>query len=97
MENKPDVRATNSKQFAYYAELATLDFKTDTPVEVMKGMIQEMKQDGLSRQKINNIIKINKNFELSLLENKEKVPILKKRKLQLTIGMSNSDERGMGR
>ncbi len=97
MENKPNMGAINSKQFAYYAELATLDFKTDTPVKVMKAMMQEMKQDGLSRQKINNIIKTNKNFDLSLLENKEKVPKLKKRKLQVAIRTSNSKERGRDR
>jgi hypothetical protein len=49
MENKPDIRAINSKQFEYYAELATLDFKTDTPVKVMRSMIAEMQQDGLSQ------------------------------------------------
>jgi len=83
MENKPDIRAVNSKQFAYYAELATLDFKTDTSVAVMKAMIQEMKQDGLSDQKIANIIKPNKNFDMTMLTNKETIPKAKKRKLQV--------------
>jgi len=97
MENKPDIRAINSKQFEYYAELATLDFKTDTPVKVMRSMIAEMQQDGLSQKKINNIIKTNKNFDLSLMENNEKVTTMKKRKLQVTMRTSNSQERGMGR
>ncbi len=83
MKNKPDIRAANSKQFAYYAELATLDFKTDTSVAVMKAMIQEMKQDGLSDQKIANIIKTNKNFNMTMLTNKETIPKAKKRKLQV--------------
>lgn len=96
MENKPDARATNSKQFAYYAHLATSNFKTDTSVKFMEAMIQEMKQDGLSRQKISNIVKTSKSFDLSLLENKENV-IPKKRNLQLTMRKSDSQERGMSR
>ena len=83
MENKPDIRVANSKQFAYYAKLATLDFKTDTPVKVMNAMLQEMKQDGLSGQKIANIIKTNKNFDMTMLTNKETIPKAKKRKLQV--------------
>ena len=83
MKNKPDMRAINSKQFEYYAELATLDFKTDTPVKVMNVMLQEMKQDGLSGQKIANIIKTNKNFDMTMLTNKETIPKAKKRKLQV--------------
>lgn len=83
MEDKPDIRAASSKQFSYYAELATLDFKTDTPVKVMNAMLQEMKQDGLSGQKIANIIKTNKNFDMTMLTNKETIPKAKKRKLQV--------------
>ena len=83
MEKKPDIRAINSKQFEYYAELATLDFKADTPVKIMKAMMQEMKQDGLSDQKIANIIKTNKNFDMTMLTNKETIPKAKKRKLQV--------------
>ncbi|MBP2657039.1 MAG: hypothetical protein H6Q69_71 [Firmicutes bacterium] len=83
MENKRDIRAVNSKQFAYYAELATLDFKTDTSVAVIKVMMQEMQQDGLSGQKIVNIIKTNKNFDMTMLTNKETIPKAKKRKLQV--------------
>ncbi len=95
MENKPDIRVANSKQFAYYAKLATLDFKTDTPVKVMNAMLQEMKQDGLSRQKMSNIAKVSEKFDLSLLENKEKVGNSKKRKLQVSMGKVGSQERGM--
>jgi hypothetical protein len=90
MENKPDIRAANSKQFAYYEELATLDFKTDTPAKVMNAMLQEMKQDGLSRQKIANIIKTNKNFDMTMLTNKETIPKAKKRKLQIDERPRNS-------
>ncbi|WP_019552578.1 hypothetical protein [Propionispira raffinosivorans] len=97
MENKPDVRDNNSKQFAYYAELATLDFKTDTPVKVMEAVLQEMQQDDLSRQKISNIVKTSKNFDLSLLENKENVPIPKKRNLQVKMRKPDRQERGMSR
>ncbi|WP_196591918.1 hypothetical protein [Pectinatus frisingensis] len=91
MENKPDARA-NSKQFAYYAELATLDFKKDTPDKVMEAMVQEMKQDGLSDKKIANIVKTNKNFDLNLLGEKstENAPKAQKRKLQVIQGKENS-------
>jgi hypothetical protein len=95
MENKPDIRAANSKQFTYYAELATLDFKTDTPVKVMNAMLQEMKQDGLSRQKINNIVKTSEKFDLSLLKNGAKIGNSKKRKLQLNVSKVGSQERDM--
>ncbi|WP_196591932.1 hypothetical protein [Pectinatus frisingensis] len=73
-------------------ELATLDFKTDTSVAVIKAMIQEMKQDGLSRQKMSNIIKPNKNFDLNLLGEKstENAPKAQKRKLQVIQGKENS-------
>jgi len=97
MENKPDIRAVNSKQFVYYAELATLDFKTDTPVAVVKAMIQEMKQDGLSDQKIANVIKTNKNFDMTMLTNKETIPKAKKRKLQVDERKGNSKSCEMSR
>ncbi|MGE1063579.1 hypothetical protein NXG27_13290 [Megasphaera paucivorans] len=90
MENKPDLRTINSKQFAYYAELATLDFKTDTPVKVMKAMIQEMKQDGLSNQKIANIIKTNRHFDVTMLTNQDSLSKVKKRKLQVDERKGNS-------
>ena len=90
MENKPDIRAINSKQFEYYAELATLDFKTDTQAKVLKAMMQEMKQDGLSDQKIENIIKTNKKIDLTMLTNKESIPKVKKRKLQVNEKKGNS-------
>jgi len=95
MKNKPDMRASNSKQFEYYAELATLDFKTDTPVKVMKAMMQEMKQDGLSDQKIVNIIKTNKDFNVTMLTNLESGPKAKKRKLQVDERKGNSKSREM--
>ena len=95
MENKPDIRAINSKQFEYYAELATLDFKTDTQVKVMKAMMQEMKQDGLSDQKIANIIKTNKKIDVTMLTNKESIPKAKKRKLQIDERKRNSKSREM--
>ncbi|MGL5256705.1 MAG: hypothetical protein ACRC76_06680 [Proteocatella sp.] len=95
MENKPDIRVINSKQFAYYAELATVDFKTDTPVKVMKAMMQEMRQDGLIDQKIANIIKTNKNFDMTMLTNKETIPKAKKRKLQIDERTGNSKSREM--
>ena len=90
MENKPDLRAINSKQFAYYAELSTLDFKTDAPVKVMKAMIQEMKQDGLSDQKIANIIKTNRDFDMTMLTNQDSLSKVKKRKLQVDEKKGNS-------
>ena len=95
MKNKPDMRAINSKQFEYYAELATLDFKTDTPVKVMKAMMQEMKMDGLSDQKIVNIIKTNKHFNVTMLTNLESGPKAKKRKLQVDERKGNSKSREM--
>lgn len=95
MEKKPDIRAINSKQFEYYAELATVDFKTDKPVKVMKAMMQEMKQDGLSDQKIANIIKTNKNFDMTMLTNQESIPKAKKRKLQVDERKANSKNREM--
>lgn len=95
MENKPNMGAINSKKFAYYAELATLDFKMDTPVKVMKAMMQEMKQDGLSDQKIVTIIKTNKNFDMTMLTNKEPIPKAKKRKLQVAERKGNSKSREM--
>lgn len=95
MENKSDIRAVNSKQFAYYVELATLDFKTDTPAKVIKAMMQEMKQDGLSDQKIANIIKTNKNFDMTMLTNKETIHKSKKRKLQVDERKGNSKSREM--
>ena len=95
MKNKPDMRAINSKQFEYYAELATLDFKTDTPVKVMKAMMQEMKMDGLSDQKIVNIIKTNKDFNVTMLTNLESGPKAKKRKLQVDERKGNSKSREM--
>ena len=95
MENKPDMRAINSKQFTYYAELATLDFKANTPVKVMRAMMQEMQQDGLSGQKIANIIKTNKNFDMTMLTNKETIHKSKKRKLQVDERKGNSKSREM--
>ena len=97
MGNKPDIRAANSKQFAYYAELATLDFKTDTPVKVMNAMLQEMKQDGLSGQKIVNIIKTNKNFDVTMLSNKRSIPKAQKRKLQVAETKGNTKNYEMSR
>jgi len=83
MENKPDITAINSKQFAYYTELATLDFKTDTTVKVIEVMVREMKQDGLSDKKISNIMKVNKNFDVTSLSDKENISKTKKCKLQI--------------
>ena len=93
--SKPGIKAENSKLFTYYSELTAQDFQKDTPDKVMAGMLQEMKQDGLSRQKISNIVKTNRNFPLSLLENKEKMPKPKKQKLQVTMRKPDNQERGM--
>lgn len=84
-ENKPTVNSHNTKQFAYYAELATSDFKIDASEKVLKAMVQEMKRDGLTDVKIANVIKSNARFCLHLTDSKrnEKLPKVKKRKLQV--------------
>ena len=85
MENKPDVRATHSRQFAYYAELATSDFKIDTFEKVLQAMVQEMKRDGLTDVKIANVIKSNAQVCLRLSDSKldQNIPKVKKRKIQV--------------
>lgn len=93
MKNKPEVRENNGKQFAYYAELATLDFNKDTPVKVMETMVQEMKQDGLDDKKIANIIKTNKHFDLALLDEKSTEHMLKIKKRKLQVNSEKKDNR----
>ena len=54
-----------------------------------------MRQDGLIDQKIANIIKTNKNFDMTMLTNKETIPKAKKRKLQIDERTGNSKSREM--
>ena len=93
-EEKPSARSMNSKQYAYYETLALTDFQNNTQEKLMKSMVQEMRQDGLTNTKMMNIAKSNPKFNLALLEeDKKKEAVKTKRKLQLVVSNDPNKEK----
>ena len=93
-EEKPSARSMNSKQYAYYETLALTDFQNNTQEKLMKSMVQEMRQDGLTNTKMMNIAKSNPKFNLALLEeDKKKETVKTKRKLQLVVSNDPNKEK----
>lgn len=51
--------------------MALRDFANDTPEKFQKAVVEAMKADGLGKQKMANIAKVNPRFDLGVVTGKE--------------------------
>ena len=71
-KSQPPARTINTKKYDYYEKLAAQDLSLDSREAVMKSMLEHMKKDNLPPIKIENIVKINPDFDTKLLPEKRK-------------------------
>ncbi len=71
-KSRPPARTINTKKYDYYEKLAAQDLSLDSREAVMKSMLEHMKKDELPPIKIENIVKINPEFDTKLLPEKKK-------------------------
>lgn len=83
-QEKPKTRALNTKQYAYYEELAAQDLRNKTPEDIQRSMIKAMQEDGLKPVKIHNIAMVNPDFKQELLPIMGKTKAVEANKEQLT-------------
>ncbi len=71
-KSRPPARTINTKKYDYYEKLAAQDLSLDSREAVMKAMLEHMKKDELPPIKIENIVKINPDFDTKLLPERKK-------------------------
>lgn len=64
-------KATNAERYEHYAAIALRDYANDTPEKFRKAMVKAMEADGLTKQRISNVAKVNPKFDMGLLVGKE--------------------------
>ena len=100
INDRPGDKATNDKLYAYYAAIALRDYANDTPEKFQQAVVEQMKADGLSKQKMTSIAKTNDKFDLSLVTGKtaaEKSAAKKRTKKAVVAEVTHERSRGRQR